>query len=73
MIDHEIFRSVLGPDAGFNPDGAIYKFWRASREEGQFLGVPITGEIDVGDNRIQQAFASGAVIEWSPEDGARLV
>jgi uncharacterized protein with LGFP repeats len=73
MIDHEIFRSVLGPDAPFNDQGAIYKFWRECRDQEQYLGAPITNEIEVGPGVVQQAFTSGAVIEWSAENGARLV
>ena len=56
-----------------NPDAAIYKLWRAYRDDEQFLGAPITAEIAVSDGVVQQAFASGAVIEWSAENGARLV
>ena len=73
MIDHLIWQSVLGADTPFNPDAAIYKLWRAYRDDDHFLGAPITAEQDVGNGVMQQAFASGAVIEWSAEDGARLV
>jgi len=73
MIDHLIWQSVLGADTPFNPDAAIYKLWRSYRDDDHFLGAPITAEVDLGDGKVQQAFASGAVIEWSPENGARLV
>jgi hypothetical protein len=72
-IDHLIWQSVLGADTPFNPDTAIYKLWRAYRDDEQFLGAPITLEVDIGNGVVQQAFASGAVIEWSSENGARLV
>ena len=32
-----------------NPDGAIYKLWRAYRDEGNYLGVPLAPEIPVND------------------------
>jgi hypothetical protein len=72
QIDHLIWQSVI-PDLPLNPDTAVYRFWRSCRDEEQYLGAPISGEIDLGDGRVQQAFASGAVIEWSAENGARLV
>jgi len=73
MIDHLIWQSVLGADTPFNPDAAIYKLWRAYRDDDHFLGPPITTEQAVGEGRVQQAFSSGAVIEWSADEGARLV
>jgi len=71
QIDHIIWGVAGGGD--LNPDGAIYKLWRGYREEGQYLGVPISPEVPVGDDEVQQAFSSGAVIAWNPRDGARLV
>jgi hypothetical protein len=73
QIDHLIWQSVLGADVQLNPDAAIYKFWRACRDQEQFLGAPITREVDLGDGRIQQAFASGAVVQWSADGGATLI
>jgi uncharacterized protein with LGFP repeats len=71
-IDHAIWATVIG-DGHFNPDGAIYKYWRALRQADppQYLGVPVTLETDT-DVGTQQGFASGAVISWSPENGAEL-
>lgn len=69
-IDHAVWSSA-GQD--FNPDSAIYKYWRSLRQAdpSQFIGVPITPEIqtEVG---VQQGFSSGAVINWSPDTGAEL-
>jgi uncharacterized protein with LGFP repeats len=53
----------------FNGDSAIYKLWRQLRSEGTYLGVPITPEIQTPIG-VQQAFASGAVLGWSNEQGA---
>jgi hypothetical protein len=71
-IDEQLWATVIGPGQ-FNYDSAIYKYWRSLRlaDPPQYLGVPVTPEIptEVGT---QQAFASGAVINWSPESGAEL-
>lgn len=71
MLDDQLWRVAGGGD--FNYDGAIYKLWRAYREEGQYLGLPVTPETDVGNGEVQQGFSSGCVIAWNPNDGARLV
>jgi uncharacterized protein with LGFP repeats len=74
MVDHVIWEAAgRGP---LNPEGAIYKLWRGYRDEGQYLGVPLSPEVQVGDptdEEVQQPFSSGAVIAWNPRDGARLV
>jgi hypothetical protein len=69
MIDHVIWGEFWD-----GPDNGIYHYWRALKytDPPQYLGPPISGEIDLGDGRKQRAFASGAVIEWSPEGGASL-
>jgi hypothetical protein len=72
MIDDRVWQSV-DPGIGFSTDAAIYKLWRSYRDDDHFLGAPITPEIEVAPGVMQQAFASGAVIEWSAEHGARLV
>jgi len=71
MIDHVIWD--VGGGGDFNPDGAIYKLWRGYRDAGQYLGLPISPEVQVSDEEVQQPFSSGAVIAWNPRDGARLV
>jgi hypothetical protein len=71
-IDDVVWASAIG-DGNFNPESAIYKYWRGLRQADppQYLGVPVTPEIqtEVGT---QQGFSSGAVINWSPETGAEL-
>jgi len=71
-IDDVVWASAIG-DGNFNPDGAIYKYWRSLRQADppQYLGVPVTPEIqtDVG---VQQGFSSGAVISWNADTGAEL-
>jgi len=71
MIDDKLWSVAGGGD--FNYEGAIYRLWRAYRDEGQYLGVPVTPEISVSDTEVQQGFSSGCVIAWNPVDGARLV
>lgn len=69
MIDHEIWGSYWT-----SVDSGIYRYWRSlkSADPPQYLGPPIGFEVDVGNGTVQQAFASGAVIEWSPDGGASL-
>lgn len=72
FIDHEIWNSII--DLDLNPDAGIYRYWRSLRaaDPPLYLGAPTTSEIDVGNGHIQQGFASGAVIDWSPDEGAQL-
>ncbi|MBO0883575.1 MAG: hypothetical protein J2P17_25225 [Mycobacterium sp.] len=68
-IDHIIWGEFWGGD-----QTGIYKYWRAlkSADPPQYLGPPISAETQVTDGVVQQAFASGAVIQWSAEGGAEL-
>jgi uncharacterized protein with LGFP repeats len=43
-----------------------------SSDPPQYLGPPISDEIQVADGVVQRAFASGAVIQWSADGGAEL-
>jgi len=71
-IDDRLWATVIG-EGHFNPDGAVYRYWRAlkSADPPQYLGVPVTTEIETPVG-VQQGFASGAVINWSPDSGAEL-
>jgi uncharacterized protein with LGFP repeats len=71
MVDDLLWQAAGG--GPLNTEGAIYKLWRAYRDEGNYLGVPVAPEIQVNDTEVQQPFSSGAVIAWNPVDGARLV
>jgi len=71
MVDHIIWAAAGGGE--LNPEGAIFKLWRAYRDEGNYLGVPLAPETPVSDDEVQQPFSSGAVLAWNPRDGARLV
>jgi hypothetical protein len=69
MIDHLIWGQYwVGTENG------VYAYWRALKaaDPPQYLGPPISDEIDVGNGHVQRAFASGACIDWSPETGAEL-
>lgn len=70
-MDHVVWAAAGG--GTLNVDGAIYRLWSAYREEGNYLGVPLSPEIPVSDTEVQQPFSSGAVIAWDPVNGARLV
>ena len=69
MIDHVIWGEFwVGTNSG------IYHYWRALRaaDPPEYLGPPIGPETEVSDGVMQQPFASGAVIQWSPDGGAEL-
>ena len=67
-IDDRLW-AVAGQE--FNPDSAIYKFWRLMRTNGTPLGVPLTPEIDTPVG-VQQGFSSGQVVVWTAESGPAL-
>jgi hypothetical protein len=71
-IDEQLWASVIGP-GHFNYQGGIYQYWRGLRQADppQYLGVPVTLEVET-EVGVQQAFSSGAVINWSPDTGAEL-
>lgn len=74
-VERLIWSSVV-PGLVLNEDAAIYKLWSSYRVEGNYLGVPVTAEIavgEVGNDEVQQGFSSGAIIAWDPINGARLV
>jgi len=72
QIDHELWKAVI-PDLPYNYDAAIPTLWRERRDAGQYLGVPITPEIAVGDGgAVEQGFSSGATIHWDADNGAYL-
>ena len=69
-IDHVVW-GAFWPG---NTENGIYRFWRSLRaaDPPQYLGPPISDEIEVSDDAVQRAFASGAVIEYSAANGASL-
>jgi len=72
MIDDQLWATVIGP-GHFNYESGIYKYFRSLRQADppQYLGVPVTLEVET-EVGVQQAFSSGAVINWSPDTGAEL-
>lgn len=57
----------------FNPDTAICRFWTELKGQGQYIGVPVSDELDDPDTGGKQmAFSSGAVISWDPNNGSSL-
>ena len=69
MIDHVVWGQFWT-----DTDNGIYRYWRSlkSADPPQYLGEPISDEIEVGPGVVQRAFTSGAVIEWSADHGASL-
>jgi hypothetical protein len=72
FIDDKLWQSVI-PDLPFNPDAAIYKFWRELRNDPATVnpGLPCTPEIET-EAGIQQGFTGGIVLGWNAEDGAYI-
>jgi uncharacterized protein with LGFP repeats len=56
----------------FNPEAAIPQLWVEHKNNGLYLGAPITGEMPRDGGGVEQAFTSGAVIAWTPDGGAWL-
>ena len=57
----------------FNPDTAICQFWLGLKNEGTYIGLPVSGEIEDPDTGgVQMAFSSGAVICWDASNGSTL-
>jgi hypothetical protein len=71
-IDDVLWGTVIGP-GHFNPDGGVYKYWRQLRsaDPPQYLGVPVTPEIET-EVGVQQGFSSGCVLGWDPVNGAYI-
>jgi len=56
----------------FNPETGICGYWLELKANGQYIGAPITEEIQNDDGTIDMAFTSGAVIHWDPNVGPSL-
>lgn len=69
MLDHLVWGTYWT-----DTENGIYRYWRALRaaDPPEYLGPPISDEVEVSEGVWQQAFASGAVIQWSAEGGAEL-
>jgi hypothetical protein len=55
-------------------DDPTYRYWRSlkSADPPQYLGPPISDAIQIAAGVVQRAFASGAVIEYSADNGPHL-
>ena len=56
----------------FNPATAICGYWVELKAAGQYIGVPVSDEMDDGEGGRVMSFSSGAVIRWHPDAGATL-
>lgn len=57
----------------FNPETAVCQYWQQLKDEGTYIGLPVTNEIpDPETGGVQMAFSSGAVIAWDASNGASL-
>jgi hypothetical protein len=57
----------------WNPDTAVCSYWQQLKDEGTYIGLPVTNEIaDPETGGVQMAFSSGAVIKWDPSNGSSL-
>jgi hypothetical protein len=71
-IDHLLWVAIV-PDLEFNPDAAIYKFWRELRNDPATMnpGLPCTKETET-EAGVQQGFSGGIVLGWNETDGAYI-
>lgn len=54
----------------WNPDTAMCKLWLDQKSAGNYLGVPVSGELpDPDTGGIQMAFSSGVVGKWDSTNG----
>lgn len=65
--------SSVVQDLVYNEDTAIARYWRDLKSAGQYIGVPVSPEVDPGDGGREMAFSSGAVIRWHPDEGVSLL
>lgn len=65
--------SSLMPGLAFDTNNAIPQFWLNLRDQGQYIGVPVTDELQETDGTTSMAFSSGAVVIWVPNEGCKLV
>jgi uncharacterized protein with LGFP repeats len=56
----------------YNEQTAIAAYWRDLKSAGQYVGVPVSDEMDDGEGGRVMAFSSGAIIRWHPDTGATL-
>lgn len=60
------------PGLIFDSANAIPQFWLSLRQQGQYIGVPISDEQQEADGTTSMAFSSGAVVVWVPNEGCKL-
>lgn len=57
----------------WNPDTAVCSYWQQLKDEGTYIGLPVSGEVsDPETGGVQMAFSSGAVIKWDASNGTSL-
>lgn len=73
QIDHELWHSIV-PDLMYVYENAIETKWREERDNGNYLGVPCTPNINVNghEGAVEMGFTSGVTIHWDSVDGAYL-
>lgn len=57
----------------FNPETAVCGRWLDEKSSGNYLGVPVSPELEDPDTGgVQMAFSSGVVIRWDASNGTSL-
>jgi uncharacterized protein with LGFP repeats len=57
----------------FNADTAICQRWLQEKDAGNYLGVPVSDELNDDDSGgTQMAFSSGVIIKWNQNEGTSL-
>jgi hypothetical protein len=60
--------NAINADIIYAPDNAITKYWQLHPE----LGSPLSGELQLDEGGVAQAFANG-IVRWSADTGVVLV
>lgn len=72
-VGNEAAWAAIVPGLIFNLETAVCSYWQQLKDEGTYIGLPVTGEIaDPETGGVQMAFSSGAVIKWDPSNGSSL-
>lgn len=72
-IGNEAAWSAVVDGLVFNPETAICQRWLQEKNNGNYLGVPVSGELqDPDTGGVQMAFSSGVTIKWDANSGSSL-
>jgi hypothetical protein len=57
----------------WNPATAIAQYWLEQKAAGNYLGIPVSDELqDPDTGGVQMAFSSGATVKWDATNGPSI-